>query len=151
MWMLVGVCCRKNMKWVGSADSLSIYLCWQQVNEASCWQHFFPVCTEAFNPCKTCTAEAGCDAGMGWPPSRFASCAETPSFAIMNTLFNIALVREGWICSVWFIDHTKTFHLQKPHLVCLVLPISKHFIVSEGVNSGMMVFFTHCDAGELLL
>lgn len=52
---LVGVCFRKNMKWVGSVDLLS--LPWQQVDGASCQRYFFPVCTEVFNPCKACRAE----------------------------------------------------------------------------------------------
>lgn len=84
---------------------------------------------------------AGLQEKWCWNGMAPESCTKTPGFVIMNTLFIIiSLVRDrSEFCSAWFIDHTKSSHPEKTHFVCLVLPISKHFIVSEGVDSGMLV------------
>lgn len=130
----MGVCFRKNIKWVGSVDLLS--LPWQQADGASCQQYFFPVCTEVFNPCKSCRAEG--EVMLEW---------DGPWI----------LYKNSWFCHYeHFVYHCSCesrsefsqpdlFTIQslliqkKTHFVCLVLPISKYFIVSEGVDSGMLV------------
>lgn len=65
---------------------------------------------------------------------------KTPGFVIINTLFIIALVRDRSEFAQPDLLTIQSLLIQKKkHLVCLVLPISMHFIVSEGVDSGMVV------------
>lgn len=68
------------------------------------------------------------------------SCTKTPGFVIINTLFIIALMRDRSEFAQPDLLTIQSLLIQKnPHFVCLTLPISKHFIVSEGVDSGMLV------------